>query len=169
MSEEEAEGGAPSMRDWRDLTSTLVSSCLIYFMTQHISRAHNWYDFNSPTYVYSTTKIPVMMVRCSSSRTQKLPTQHFSQTDPIEIQSDALYAALGSRLSTLCSGHSYKSRKQQTMIRVHFIRKSFAIFQPGAQIRVKLPPVPARPGPTPNASYAQCGMREPIKSQMRFF
>lgn len=44
-----------------------------------------------------------MMVRCSSSRTQKLPTQHFSQTDPIEIQSDALYAALGSRLSTLYS------------------------------------------------------------------
>lgn len=36
---EEAEvGGAPSMRDWRDLTSMLVSSCLIYFMTQHISR-----------------------------------------------------------------------------------------------------------------------------------
>lgn len=84
MSEAEG-GGAPlSMCDWRDLTSTLVSSCLIYFMTQHISRTTD------------TTLIPRHTKNTChdgtrSSRTQKLPTNTptQSQSEPIEIQSDA--------------------------------------------------------------------------------
>lgn len=108
------------MCDWRDLTSTLVSSCLIYFMTQHISRTTD------------TTLIPRHTKNTChdgtrSSRTQKLPTNTPTQSEPIEIQSDA------TRCSQLCPGHSYKSRKQQTTIRVHFIRKSYAIFQPGSR------------------------------------
>lgn len=112
--------GPLPMCDWRDLTSTLVSSCLIYFMTQHISRTTD------------TTLIPRHTKNTChdgtrSSRTQKLPTNTPTQSEPIEIQSDA------TRCSQLCPGHSYKSRKQQTTIRVHFIRKSYAIFQPGSR------------------------------------
>lgn len=155
MSEAEG-GGAPLlMCDWRDLTSTLVSSCLIYFMTQHISRTTD------------TTLIPRHTKNTChdgtrSSRTQKLPTNTPTQSEPIEIQSNATRCSQLSALSSALATATNRANSKQRFECISY-GKAMPSFNRGAQIRVKLPPPPSLP------SYAQCGMKEPIKSQMRFF